>query len=164
MKKIITMCWVVAIALVISANAADIRGISIDVPEEWELALSQDEDNYSMQCYTVEPEIVSIAVADFETLEGQISSLGNMYLMTCENMYGENDGFHQMMQLSGSEDELQSVFEDCVFNDEGECQYVIVFSRNTGSQILTIMYQRPVMDSTNILDKYLEICKSFFPN
>lgn len=145
MKKIILALFV-GLLMSTTAQADIINGIEFSIPEEWTLSKT-DEGDMTINYYTYGEDIVSICVQDVSNLPEGSDAIVNSFLMDCENVYSEKEGFYLMSDDQRETDGLKTLIQDCVFIDDDEWHYVFIGSRNWGKYTVSVVYYTPTFSA-----------------
>lgn len=143
MNKALPLALVMCIAATSPMYADTINGIDFEIPEEWELIQSDEDESILTNYYSFSDEVVAIMVQDLSTIADADKTLSNIYVLNCDEVYGEKDGYYLMTDERQEIDGLANVAQECVFNNSGEWKYVYLASKSFGDHIETIVYQSP---------------------
>ena len=96
--------------------ADTIGGIDFDIPEEWELVQTDEDESLSTNYYSFDGEVVVVMVHDLTSIEDVDPIISNLYVLDCDDVYGSKDGYYLMTDEREEFDGLAAVSQECVFN------------------------------------------------
>lgn len=134
-----------AMLLTSPVYAETICGVDITIPDTWTLTKSDlsDEENVAINIYKAsDDEYVSIVVQDTSYLSDDMYNIADLFLLDCNDQFGNNNGYYLMTDAETKENDMLSKMQECVFQDsEGQWEYVFLGARNHGKYAISLIYQ-----------------------
>ena len=154
-RVVITMLTIIMSCYPVFAD--NIGGIEMDVSGGWQFVDSNEGENIISSYYLGEEnEYMIITVQDTSFLSDDTKILADLYILNCNDIYGEKTGYYLMTDSFDSIGGYKMRSQECVFSEADQWQYAILGSRSFGDYVVTLIYQAPTLSRhTNILDYFI---------
>lgn len=135
------------------AKAENINGTEFNIPEEWSLVDSVDDD-ISSRTYVCDNQVVMVVVANAGL---------DIMLMDCDSAFGEEDGYYLMRDLSEKSEDGHMIREqECVYESDG-WYYTFLCGVNTGDAAVSIAYAALTTGDHSQIVNYFDLVDDFIP-
>lgn len=165
MKKMSVFCFlsVFIILFSISSKAETVNGVDFDIPEDWQLVDSSD-DNFSSRTYSCDNQVIMITVGGVQSNDVEMQALNNLYLLDCNSVFGEYDGFYLMTDESvKSDDGFLTKTQECVYQGDG-WYYTYLCGVNTGNAAISFAYVALSVDDHSRIREFFDLANDFIPD
>lgn len=165
MKNKICVSILISILLISSftSYAETINGIDFDIPEDWQLVDSSD-DNFSSRTYSCDNQVIMITVGGVPSDDVEMQALNNLYLLYCNSVFGEYDGFYLMTDDSIKSDEgFLTKAQECVYHGDG-WYYTYLCGVNTGNAAISFAYVALSVDDHSRIREFFDLANDFIPD
>lgn len=155
MKKIFFIMFALFI-MSFPAYADTVNGVDFIIPSEWTLAKA-DEGDIAINYYTLNDDIIMIGVQNIPTEldEEARNIISNIYLMNCDDIYSEKEGYYLMRNDQAEADGLKTIVQECVYFEDDNWNHIFLGSRNYGDYSVSIIYLSPTL---SIHEAFPDVC------
>ena len=139
MKKKIVVIALMILLFATPVQADTIGGIEFDIPEEWTLEQSDENDDLAQNTYTCDNQAVMITVVPIDSTIG--SNAYNVYVYDCDTVFGDKDGYYLMTDIKEKdENDNLSLVQECVYGSESDWFYATIVGKNNGESVISMVY------------------------
>lgn len=145
-----------------TTQADTIGNLEIDIPESWELVQSDEDEGLYSYYYTAENEVIAVFYHDITGLSEGLRIMGDLYLMDCESIFGENEGYYLMQNAEDKTTGSRSLFQECVYKADAEWYHGISVSANFTDYVFSMIYQAQTDGPQAHIAEFTDIMKEQF--